>query len=163
MWPLQTSCDQFYGDPRGLKNPSVVNPMWVVENLDWATPPFKMYYDKRPVKRFQAHKKVIPSLEEVFQTLWSKAQQSQETVDRWGLSDFGGCFNYRLKRAGATLSMHAYGAAIDLDPGNNAFNSKKHKFTPDSPVVQCFEAAGWEWGGRWSSPDAMHFQAARVR
>lgn len=163
MWPLQKDMDLFYGNPRGIKNPSVVNPMWSVDNLTFATPPFIMRYDGKPVKRFQCHKKVKDSLEGVLHSLWEMAHEKQETVDAWGLATFGGCFNYRLKRGQTSLSTHAYGAALDLDPENNAFHSEKFRFTPDSPVVQAFKAAGWEWGGDWSSPDAMHFQAARVR
>jgi hypothetical protein len=32
--------------------------------------------------------------------------------------------------------------------------------TGDSPVVAAFRAAGWTWGGDWSSPtDLMHFSS----
>jgi hypothetical protein len=30
---------------------------------------------------------------------------------------------------------------------------------PDA-VVKLFAAEGWVWGGPWSKPDGMHFQAA---
>jgi hypothetical protein len=32
--------------------------------------------------------------------------------------------------------------------------------TGDGPVVAAFRAAGWTWGGDWSSPtDLMHFSS----
>jgi hypothetical protein len=163
MWPLQKECDVFYGNPRGVKNPSVVNPMWVVHNLDWVTPPFKMFYSGHLVPRFQMHRKAIDSMNRVLADIWHRADESQDMIHLWGADVFAGSFNYRLKRGQTSLSMHAYGCAVDFDPANNGFNSRVHKFTPSSPVVQAFKAEGWEWGGDWSSPDAMHFQAARVR
>jgi hypothetical protein len=29
-------------------------------------------------------------------------------------------------------------------------------------VVRAFEAEGWVWGGRFRTPDCMHFQVALV-
>jgi hypothetical protein len=163
MWPLQRDCDEFYGNPRGPKNPTVVNPKWLIEHMGWVTPPFKMFYDGRPVTRFQLHEKCVDSMNRVLEDIWNRAERSQDLIHLWGADVFGGSYNYRLKRGQSTLSMHSYGCAIDLDPTNNGFNSRVHKFFSASPVVQAFKAEGWVWGGDWSSPDAMHFQAARVR
>jgi len=164
-WPLQSEMDQFYGNPRNRVNPSVVDPMWLVDNMSWVQPRFVLYYDGHPVKRFQAHKKVVESLSTVFEDIWDRSKASPQVIREWGADQFGGCYNYRLKRQGATLSCHAYGAAIDLDPARNGMGNKKPHFTPDHPVVLAFKAQGWVWGGDWSGKgvDAMHFQAARVR
>ena len=164
-WPLQKDMDQFYGDPRGVKNPSVANPMWVVDNLAWVSPRYDLYYDGKVVRRFQAHKKVVESLKRVFVDIWNRAQSRKDTLKEWGADQFGGCYNYRLKRGGTSLSCHAYGAAVDLDPGRNGHHDTTPNFTKDHPVVLAFKAEGWIWGGDWAgaSVDAMHFQAARVR
>lgn len=161
MWPSQKDADKFYGNPRG-KNPAIVNKEWELANIEYVKPPFKMFYDLREVKMFQCHRLVADSLEHIFSDLWQQAHYDQKIVDEWGLSTFGGCYNYRLKRGASTLSMHAYGAAIDLDPANNAFHDKSFRFKKDSPVVLAFKAQGWTWGGEWRQPDAMHFQAAQV-
>ena len=62
------------------------------------------------------------------------------------------------------LSTHSWGCAIDLSPALNgmgiAYNPKAHMIP--AQVVAIFSANGWEWGGLWQRPDAMHFQAARV-
>ena len=51
------------------------------------------------------------------------------------------------------LSRHANGTAIDLNPG-----------LPMSPgIVDCFEQSGFEWGGRWSNPDPMHFELKEIK
>lgn len=62
----------------------------------------------------------------------------------------GGCYCYRNIAGTSKLSRHAYGTAIDINPG---------KSMPQR-VVECFESAGFEWGGRWPVPktDPMHFQ-----
>lgn len=161
MWPLQKDCDSFYGNPRG-KDPTLPDPKWEAANLVLVKAPFQMTYDGKPIKGIRVHTKCADSLQRVLSAIWDEADHKQAIVDAWGVSIFGGSYNYRLMRNGKALSMHSYGAAIDLDPSKNPYNSKKFKFTANGPVVKLFEQEGWEWGGRWSSPDAMHFQAARV-
>lgn len=157
MWPLERECDAFYGNPRGRGDQ--VNPAWVGGNLVGIRAPFRVTYDGRPVSSIQIHRLCADSLRGVLKAIWAQAMQDQATVDAWGASIFGGSFNFRLKRGLNTLSMHSYGAAIDLDPARNALGSRNGHFTANSPVVMAFESAGWEWGGRWKKrPDPMHFR-----
>jgi hypothetical protein len=37
--------------------------------------------------------------------------------------DYGGVYNFRKKRGGTSYSLHAYGAAIDLDADDNSFRA----------------------------------------
>jgi len=82
-------------------------------------------------------------------------------------------FNYREKTGGGTLSKHAYGFAIDINPQLNPYIKGDVVFPPGSvynidqpgtlseghPVVQAFLNLGWEWGGRWESlKDYQHFE-----
>jgi hypothetical protein len=62
----------------------------------------------------------------------------------------GGCYCYRNIAGTTKLSRHAHGTAIDINPGH----------VPPSRIVECFESAGFEWGGRWPkrSYDPMHYQ-----
>lgn len=74
---------------------------------------------------------------------------------------FGGCYNYRRVSGRSQLSVHSWGAAIDLDPVNNPLGKK---WRPDSgmmpeQVVAIFRAEGWRWGGDFTRPDCMHFEA----
>lgn len=75
------------------------------------------------------------------------------------IKTWDGCFNirkskgHRLNRL--TWSLHAWGLAVDIDA---AWNRYGHPPTMDSRIVKCFERAGFEWGGRWKTPDGMHFQ-----
>lgn len=166
MFPLQRNCDDFYGDPRGA-SPSRANAEWEERNIVRISPPFRMYYDGNPVSTIRVHRKCAESLSRVLDRIWAAAGKRQEVVDAWGASNFGGSYVYRMKRGGGTLSMHAYGCAIDLDPARNGFHNTRGNFNyaPQVAVVHAFEAEGWEWGGRWQGRacDPMHFQAARTR
>jgi hypothetical protein len=72
-------------------------------------------------------------------------------------------------------SVHAYGEAIDVNPVENPYleggkvlppagapyrdRSRKRPgmAVPGGPLIYGFEAAGWQWGGDWASPDYQHF------
>ncbi len=58
------------------------------------------------------------------------------------------------------LSVHAFGAAIDLDAAWNGYGVPIERMQIDRDVVQVFEECGWTWGGRWTGAyaDGMHFQ-----
>jgi hypothetical protein len=89
---------------------------------------------------------------------------SQAAIDAARMHLFGGVYNFRLMRGGSSLSIHSWGAAIDLDPERNGLGVKYNaaKGMMPAPVIAAFEKEGWTWGGRWKRPDAMHFQAADV-
>jgi len=82
-------------------------------------------------------------------------------------------FNYRTVTGGKSLSKHAYGFAIDINPVQNPYikgnivlppNAVYDKRKPgtlscDSPVVRSFIRLGWTWGGNWKSlKDYQHFE-----
>lgn len=157
-WPLQKDCNAFYGNPRGVNG--TASPAWEKANIISIKPPFIMRYDGKPVKGLRVHKKVGDSLLRIFNSIWEASGRSQAKIDEWGVSIYGGAYNYRLMRGGTNLSMHSWGCAIDLDPARNALNSKKPRFANYPEVVKAFHDEGWEWGGPWSRGDGMHWQAA---
>lgn len=58
-------------------------------------------------------------------------------------------------------SIHAHGAAIDINPGANPFGSKLVTDMPPE-IGQIAASMGLGWGGNWKSvKDAMHFSAAQ--
>ena len=159
VWPKQSECDAFYGNPRGKHGPSVA---WESANLVRLTPPWQMTYAGKPIKSIRVHRKCVDSLARVFASIAKAASFKQDVLDRWGVSEFGGTYNYRLIRGSTRLSMHAYGCAIDLDPTGNALGDKTPEFKDREAVRSAFAAEGWVWGGNWSRPDGMHWQAARI-
>ena len=72
-----------------------------------------------------------------------------------------GGYAFRAQRGGARLSMHALGGAADFDVARNPFRVDPERTAlgtePGLGVVAIFERRGWEWGGRYDRPDAMHF------
>lgn len=161
-WPLQRDVDSYYGNPRGKNGHA--NPVWEETNLVWLPTPWKLYYNGQPIKpMIRIHKKVRDSLDRVLTDIWHRAAMNQAQIDAWGMSDFSGSYNYREKRGGRTLSMHAYGVAVDFDADRNGFGDRTPHFAGAQPVLDAFKREGWVWGGTWSKPDGMHWQAARVR
>ncbi len=85
-------------------------------------------------------------------------------------------FNYRVIAGTHTLSEHAYGRAIDLNPLlNPQFKGAKlisegfgynpmepGTITKNSFIVKAFLKRGWAWGGNWhSTKDYQHFEKRR--
>lgn len=126
--------------------------------------PFKMRiaWDKRStITRFSCHEKVADSAERVYGRIASA--YSPEDIRRLGIDLFGGCYNYRKKRGGSTLSTHAYGLAIDSDPERNQlkWNAARARLAQPDAVEfwRCWEAEGWLSLGRARDFDWMHVQA----
>lgn len=160
LWPLQSQCDQYYGNPRGPHGS--YSPQWAAANIVHVSVPWIMHYDAIPVTHISIHRKCAPSLERILAHIWQQCGQEQSAIDTLHYHKYSGSFNFRIMRGGHALSMHSYAIAIDFDAGENPFGGHHGLFHPDSLIVQAFEAEGWEWGGRWGYPDGMHFQSARV-
>lgn len=74
-----------------------------------------------------------------------------------------GAYNCRNVTGGSSYSIHAYGAAIDINPAQNGYGPKVNPCPSDMPAdfVNCFRSNGFGWGGAWRSVcDAMHFSGA---
>ena len=87
------------------------------------------------------------------------------------------CFNYRTKTTGASLSRHAFGMAVDINPLENPYVKGEvveppsaagyadrsldfpHKITADDLCCRLFRSRGFRWGGDWNSlKDYQHFE-----
>jgi poly-gamma-glutamate synthesis protein (capsule biosynthesis protein) len=82
-------------------------------------------------------------------------------------ADNSSAFNFRVIAGTSSLSQHALGRAIDINPVENPWR-KPDRIVPDQgrafadrahvrpgmivrpgPVVAVFDELGWEWGGDW--------------
>jgi len=99
------------------------------------------------------HHLLVDSLDEVFRDL--------ARSDAWKhVRDYAGCYAYRTMRGGSRLSLHSWAAALDLNARDYPLGRTADQADPFvREVVPVFESHGWTWGGRWSRPDAQHFQA----
>ena len=156
VWPDQRDMTKFYGRPGG--------PQCTAGKV---TPPFPMiiaWNRRQTISHFSCHEMVADSAERVYRKIFSA--YSVEDISRLGFDLFGGCYNYRKKRGGSTLSTHAYGAAIDTDPERNQLRWGRDRAFLASHECEEFwriwESEGWVSLGRALNFDWMHVQAARL-
>ena len=122
--------------------------------------PFPVYYDGKLVKTTRVHKKCADSLMRVLTAIKDKYYGNRGITEE--AEDYGGCFNFRLKRGGSTYSLHAYGAAYDMDADDNTFRDS-WPMQADMPleIMEEFAKEGWVSAGAFWGYDAMHFQATQ--
>lgn len=149
-WPNsdQASLRAFYGEPGDESN---------LVSFQF---PFPTYYEGKIVRTGRCHKKVKDSLLRILTRIgdkWGKFPGIMEEAQ-----DYGGIYNFRNKRGGSTYSVHAWGAAIDLDADDNAFrDSWPMKADMPLEIMEEFSKEGWLSAGAFWGYDAMHFQATR--
>jgi hypothetical protein len=160
IWPLQSECDNYYGNPRGRRGRASL--IWEKTSLVKIVPPWQMVDEdsKKPIASFLMHRRVRDSINRAFEAIWELYNKDQAIIESKGLHLFSGSYVYRPIRGGTHLSMHAYGCAIDIAASENELGS--HHGSMPLAVVKIFEEQEkWVWGGRWHGrPDPMHFQAA---
>jgi peptidoglycan hydrolase-like protein with peptidoglycan-binding domain len=150
-WPKdnQTDLIRFYGKPKTKQ---------LEDQLVRIKPPFKLYFDKKPVDGLLVHGKCASAFMGAFQKIWDYYDRDQATIDRLGISEYAGAYNPRLIRGSKTKwSNHAYGAAIDLYASKNGMGTGRGKMP--LPVVAAFKSEGARWGGDYRGrTDPMHFE-----
>ena len=133
-----------------------------------------------------AHKAVAEELADIFRDLFVAGFPIErvELIDRYGADDGlsmeannSSAFNYRTVAGTSSLSMHAYGLAVDINPAQNPYISRGN-VSPEAARAyldrsdarpgmvlrggaahEAFTSRGWTWGGDWTSPvDYQHFQ-----
>ena len=94
--------------------------------------------------------------------LFGPLRRALRALERRGLSDvvdradYAGCYAPRRIPGSGSLSLHAWGLAIDL---NASANPRLGGSRQDRRLVRAMEDAGFTWGGRWPTvPDPMHFE-----
>jgi len=133
------------------------------------------------------HQNIAKEVVEIFGKLYATNYpiRSMRLVSDFHGSDFRSieadntsAFNCRPVTGGRRWSRHAYGKAIDINPIENPYISRKghiaHKkslpykkrnhhrskavICKNDTVVKLFKAKGWRWGGDWKSiKDYQHF------
>lgn len=134
-------CFAKYGDPSANEGKFMV--LWDV--------PSDLEHGAIP-KRLYCNRDLKPLLEKAFKNVIDRGLAVQ--VKTWD-----GCFNIRKKRGATSMSLHSWGLAIDFNAAWNGFG-KTPTMSPE--LVKCFTDAGLDWGGKWSRPDGMHFQIAKL-
>ncbi len=79
------------------------------------------------------------------------------------LVPLGGTFKWRKIAGTNRLSVHSFGAAIDINVKHSAYwrwNKGPYRYRNEIPrvIVRIFEKHGFIWGGQWYHYDTMHFE-----
>lgn len=132
---------------------------WERDNIRPARVPAPLRFAGRPVQTLRVHRLLVDRFESVYNEI--------HHVGLWSaVESYAGAYAFRLIRGGESLSMHAYGAAIDHDPLHNQLGAAPEHCSfgnteAGRAVVRIFEAHGFFWGGKFRGrPDGMHFQFA---
>jgi hypothetical protein len=150
--------------------------------------PYWGFDGRRRVGALIVHREVTGAVTGVFRRLYEARFPIRhiEPVDVYRGSDDASmaadntsAFNCRFAVASGPRrwSVHAYGRAIDVNPVENPYlldgrvlpaagrayvdrsAYRRGMAVPRGALVQAFAAAGWRWGGFWSTPDYQHFSA----
>jgi hypothetical protein len=145
-----------YGDIRAfIRADGTILPDWERQVLGMVTLPgsIPLSWDKgKLVSRFRCHTALVEPFGAAFRAIREAGLWAE-------LREFGGCYAFRTQRGSAShISLHAWGAAVDLNPSTNKLGQEDGDMHPG--IIQCFEANGFFWGGRFGRPDPMHFQGA---
>jgi hypothetical protein len=115
-----------------------------------------MLYDGKPVRSVRCHRKVAASLKRILTALSKGPHKSV-------LTQYAGCYNNRTMRGGSLPSLHARGAAVDLDPDSNGNHvTWPNRATMPLGVMEEFAREGWKSAGAFWSRDGMHHEATKA-
>ena len=95
--------------------------------------------------------------------VWAAVGEIMATTPYLFRESAGGTYNCRPISGTDDMSIHAYALALDLNPSENPHRKPLTHDYPDEFIrrMEGIEASGspaLQWGGRWSNPDAMHWQ-----
>ena len=97
------------------------------------------------------HRRMIPALRSAMAEL--RRRGLGHLVDP---AEYAGCYAPRRIQPSGTLSLHAWGLAVDLNAASNPVGGESNQ---DSRLVGAMERHGFSWGGDFPTvPDPMHFE-----
>ena len=106
-------------------------------------------------KAVWVHRLMAPYLMRAFALTFLEPKAKEYVVKRIE------CFCWRDVRGDpGLLSMHSFAIAPDINPDENPMTYRGGPLVTDMPreFVSCFMQAGFQWGGFYSRPDAMHLE-----
>ncbi len=152
-WGTEATLDARFGKPG--------NPRCTAGRVAFLWPAVLAWDASVEIEDFACHEDVAPSLARVFERIADTHRPAE--IEALGLHLFGGCYNLRRKRGGASWSTHAYGVACDWDPARNALDwgaDRARLAQPDADRVwAAWSAEGWCSLGQTADFDWMHVQA----
>lgn len=153
-WPTQRevrSGRSVFGEPGESELVSVV-------------PPYELLYEGKPVRSIRVHRLVATCVKGALQDVLDHYGEAR--IRELRLNEYGGSYHYRGTRGGSTLSMHAWGIALDFMPDGNELETKAPRAVLSGAEYeawwQIWESYGAVSLGRVCDRDWMHVQFARL-
>lgn len=148
-------CLKKYGDPNLLATQNKWFELWIVDNdirEAFSHVRFSALGTIGFPKKIFINKDFRPVLEKALRNLMTQGIAAE-------LKTWDGVFMIRNKRALASLSIHSWANAVDVNRAENDLNMIPKL---SAKFVKCFEEAGCDWGGYWTRKDGMHFQLKSI-
>lgn len=128
------------------------------------TPPYTLYYEGKACKTIRVHQAIAAHVQQALAEVL--AAYGPERIHALGLDVWGGCYNYRKTTGASSLSMHAWGVALDFDPDNNPMSAKAPKARFSGSEYDAWwsiwlDKHGAVSMGKTYDKDWMHIQFAR--
>lgn len=166
--PNQPSLTRFYGRPWKMLNDNkmVVDRAWEAANISRVRVPFALYMGDSRILNIAIHKRLVDSVKELLNDFATEFTEKERAF--FGLDQYGGGFDFREKRGSVdgsieSLSLHAYGAALDFSPQLNPLGKAYNTADKMMPIeaIEIFKKRGWKWGGEFKHrPECSHFEAS---
>ncbi len=127
-------------------------------------PPYRLFYEDKAVKTIRVHRLIASRVEAALSAVL-KAYGAAK-IKQLGLDQYSGSYNYRPSTGGSSLSMHAWGIALDFDAEHNTMQMHKPEARFSGPEYEAWWRAWEEQGavslGRERDYDWMHIQFAKL-
>lgn len=147
------------------KGTSIFGKAGVESNLVNIKPPYTLYYCGKAVKTIRVHKLIADRVEAALKEIL--AHYGIEKIKQLGLDQYSGSYNYRNSTNSNSMSMHAWGIALDFAADKNAYNMKKPQASLSKPECEMWwkiwEKHGAVSLGRECNYDWMHLQFAKLK
>lgn len=134
-------------------------------NLVNIKPAYQLYYCGTPVKTIRVHKLIAKDVEAALKEIL--AHYGLAEIKRLGLDQYSGSYNYRKSTGSKSLSMHAWGIALDFAAEKNTYKMKKPQASLSHPDCnkwwEIWEKHGAVSLGRELNYDWMHLQWSRLK
>ena len=157
--PSQGEQVKYFGDPETSGGSNVMSKSWYRKNIIECHQSLGNRLPGAPIKQYvKVHRIVEPYLREALRR--AKLVCPEYTIDRLGSYNF----RHMGRDPKRSLSMHSFGAAVDVNPSDNSparysrgkaptaysdeYMARWPKGLP-AAFVQAFTSCGWAWGSDW--------------
>lgn len=133
-------------------------------NLVSISPAYPLFYEGKSISSIRVHKGIALHVQQVLREVLE--HYGRDEIERLGLDQYSGSYAYRSTTAGSSLSMHAWGIALDWAAASNGYSTKAPRASLSDPDCQRWWEIWEEHGavslGRECDMDWMHVQFASL-